>query len=74
MRVTVEDTGTGIAADIQDRLFDAFATTKEDGMGLGLSICRTIVEAHGDRIWAEAGAKSGTAFHFCVPLAGADIG
>ncbi|WP_240500040.1 PAS domain-containing sensor histidine kinase [Sphingomonas montana] len=70
VRVTVADTGIGLAPAIRDRLFEAFATTKEDGMGLGLSICRTIVEAHGGKIWAEAGARSGTAFHFCVPLAG----
>ena len=72
VRVTVADTGTGLAPDIHDRLFDAFATTKADGMGLGLSICRTIVEVHGGRIWAEADATGGTAFHFCVPLAGDD--
>ncbi len=70
VRVTVADTGAGLDPDIRDRLFEAFATTKEDGMGLGLSICRTIVEAHGGRIWAEAAPGGGTAFHFCVPLAG----
>jgi two-component system sensor kinase FixL len=69
VRVTVTDTGTGLDSDIRDRLFEAFATTKEDGMGLGLSICRTIVEAHGGRIWADSAPGGGTAFHFCVPLA-----
>jgi len=69
VKVTVSDTGPGIDPEIRERLFQAFATTKEDGMGLGLSICRTIVEAHGGKIWADALETGGTAFHFCIPLA-----
>lgn len=66
VQVTVADTGTGISADMSDRLFQAFATTKEDGLGLGLSICRTIIEAHGGRIWATPVEGGGTAFHFTL--------
>ncbi|CAN5139113.1 PAS domain S-box protein [soil metagenome] len=69
VRVTVADTGSGIEPTVRERLFEAFTSTKDDGMGLGLSICRTIVEAHGGRIWAESANGGGTAFHFCVPLA-----
>ncbi|MDO9361860.1 MAG: PAS domain S-box protein [Sphingopyxis sp.] len=66
VRITVTDTGEGIAAEMLPRLFEAFETSKEDGMGLGLSISRTIVEAHGGRIWAEARPEGGTAFHFTL--------
>ncbi len=71
IRVTVSDTGTGIDPSVRDRLFQAFVSTKADGMGLGLSISRTIIEAHGGKIWADAGAIGGTAFHFSIPLGGA---
>ncbi len=64
--VGVADTGPGIAPEIAPRLFEAFATGKEQGMGLGLSICRTIVEAHGGRIWAERGEAGGSIFRFTV--------
>ena len=66
-RVTVEDTGSGISDTIADQLFQPFVTSKQSGMGIGLSICRTIVQAHGGRIWFEPGANGGTAFHFTLP-------
>lgn len=66
IRITVEDSGPGFPEDVQDRLFTAFYSTKASGMGVGLSICRTIVEAHGGRIWAETGAAGGAAFSFTL--------
>ncbi|WP_367271440.1 ATP-binding protein [Sphingomonas sp.] len=62
---------------MSDRLFQAFATTKEEGLGLGLSICRTIIEAHGSRIWATPATGCGTAFLFTLVRAdpeNADVG
>lgn len=64
--VTVADTGPGIAAEIADQLFQPFVTTKRHGMGVGLSISRTIVEAHGGRIWADPTPGGGTTFHFTL--------
>jgi len=70
VEVTVSDTGSGLQEDVAARLFQPFVTTKGgQGMGVGLSICKTIVEAHGGRIWAQAGPRGGTPFGFTIPLA-----
>jgi len=66
VKVSVEDTGSGIAPDIAEQLFQPFVTSKRHGMGVGLSISRTIVEAHGGKIWVEPRAEGGTAFHFTL--------
>ena len=62
----VADTGPGLAPDVADRLFQPFVTDKPGGMGVGLSISRNIIEAHGGRIWADANADGGATFHFSV--------
>ena len=67
--VSVSDTGSGMSNEVRGRLFEPFMTTKKDGMGVGLSICRTIVEAHGGSIWAENNADGGATFNFTLPLA-----
>jgi two-component system sensor kinase FixL len=67
--VSVADTGPGISQDIADRLFQPFITTKPTGMGVGLSISRTIIEAHGGRIWVEAVDGGGAVFRFTVERA-----
>jgi two-component system sensor kinase FixL len=66
VRVTIADTGPGLDEGVASQLFQAFLSTKTDGMGLGLSICRTIVEAHGGKIWVESSAGHGTRFHFTL--------
>jgi two-component system sensor kinase FixL len=70
VEVSVSDTGPGIASGQFDSIFDAFSSTKPDGMGVGLSISRTIVEAHGGRIWAENSPSGGAVFRFNLPAAG----
>jgi len=71
--VTVSDSGGGLGGAEQDRLFDAFYTTKPDGMGMGLAISRSIVESHGGRIWAGAAGGRGAAFSFSLPAGKAAI-
>jgi PAS domain S-box-containing protein len=66
--LTVEDCGVGISAENAERVFSPFFTTKPTGMGMGLSICRSIIEAHGGRLWVESNLLQGTAFHFTLPL------
>ncbi len=67
VKLTVRDTGAGFAPDAADRLFDSFYTTKDDGMGVGLSVSRSIVEAHRGRIWASANDGPGASFAFSIP-------
>ena len=74
VRATFSDTGPGITPDVMSRLFQPFVTTKEKGMGIGLTICQSIVEAHGGRIWATPNKERGVCFHFTLPLAEHDAG
>jgi len=71
--VTVRDSGPGLDETSPDRLFDAFYTTKADGMGMGLAISRTIVEAHGGQLWVTPGVPRGATFQFRLPTNGEDI-
>ena len=71
LQVDVSDSGSGIDPAQLDRIFDAFHTSKPEGMGMGLAISRSIVESHGGRLWATANAPRGTRFHFTLPLVGA---
>jgi signal transduction histidine kinase len=65
--VTVQDSGIGFDPSIADRLFESFYTTKPEGMGIGLSVSRSIIEAHGGRLWATANDSHGSTFAFSIP-------
>jgi two-component system sensor kinase FixL len=72
IEIEVSDTGTGFADDVRANLFQTFFTTKESGMGVGLSISRSIIEAHGGRMWAESNASGGATFRFTLPAASSE--
>jgi two-component system sensor kinase FixL len=67
VEISVIDSGPGLASEVAARLFEPFVTTKPDGMGIGLSICRSIVDAHGGRLWSSAPQDGGAAFHVVLP-------
>jgi signal transduction histidine kinase len=71
VKVSVADTGTGIGSQDIDRIFNPLFTTKSDGMGMGLSICRSIIEAHDGRIWVAPNKPQGAVFQFILPADGA---
>jgi signal transduction histidine kinase len=67
MTIAVRDTGEGLDPANLERVFDAFFTTKADGMGMGLAISRTIIESHGGRLWATPNSPRGAIFQFTLP-------
>jgi signal transduction histidine kinase len=69
---SVSDTGAGLPTDNGDQIFSAFFTTKTQGSGMGLSICRSIVESHGGRLWANGDGGRGATFHFTLPAVAAE--
>jgi two-component system, LuxR family, sensor kinase FixL len=70
IKVAVSDRGTGLSLDKLDKIFEPFYTTKGEGLGMGLSICRSIIEAHGGNLWAENNPDRGATFYFTVPIDG----
>ena len=67
--IQVQDSGKGLDPELADRIFEPFFTTKAEGIGMGLSISRSIVEAHGGRLWTTPGSPHGAVFHLILPAA-----
>jgi signal transduction histidine kinase len=74
IQISIHDTGPGLPIDKADRIFDAFFTTKPQGSGMGLAICKSIVESQGGQIWATGDGERGATFHFTLPTAPAEAG
>jgi two-component system sensor histidine kinase DctS len=68
--VSISDRGCGIPEEVRDQLFQPFFTTKPEGMGMGLNICRSIIEFHRGRVWAEPNPEGGAVFSFSLPVGG----
>jgi len=66
--VSVADVGSGVDPSVRDRLFEPFVTTKPEGTGMGLMFCKSIIDAHGGRLWAAANVPRGTIFYFTLPV------
>jgi C4-dicarboxylate-specific signal transduction histidine kinase len=73
VRISVSDTGPGVKPEIAAHLFESFVSSKPSGLGVGLAISRSIIEAHDGKIWAEPNSESGVTFHFTLPLAKGDV-
>jgi signal transduction histidine kinase len=72
IEISANDTGSGLPPGKLDKIFDAFFTTKPQGGGMGLAICKSIVESHGGRIWADGDGGHGATFHFTLPVVPAE--
>jgi two-component system sensor kinase FixL len=73
IRTDVADTGPGLSLELEDNLFEPFTTSKTHGLGVGLSISRSIIEEHHGRLWVESNPGGGMVFSFVLPLADAEI-
>lgn len=74
VEVQISDAGSGIPEELSEKIFESFYTTKEEGLGLGLPLCRTILKEHGGKIWVTSNSDCGVTFHFTLPIASIENG